>query len=84
LVGQVDGLQQHRRLVVFLASAVATQLQAADGIRGGDRGEDRQGRGHLRVRLGGWLAQDHLGDVDERLGLGATGAGLGESAGSDP
>jgi hypothetical protein len=39
VVGQVDGLQQRRRAVVVLGTAVATQLQAADGVAGGDRGE---------------------------------------------
>ena len=73
-----------RGVVVVLVSAVATQPQAADGIGGGDRGEDRQGRGHVGVSLGSWLVQDHLGDVDEGLGLFATGAGLGGRAGSDP
>jgi hypothetical protein len=53
-------------------------------IGGGDRGKDRQGRGHVRVRMGGWLAQDHLGDVDEGCGLFSTGAGLGGGAGNNP
>jgi len=48
------------------------------------RGEDRQRCGYVRVRVGGWLAQDHLGDVDERLGLFSTGAGLGRGEGNNP
>ena len=83
VVGQVDSVQQSRRVVVVLAPAVATQSQAADGIGGGDRGEHCQGCGHVGVRLGGWLAQDHLCDVDECLGLFATSACFGGGAGSD-
>ena len=45
VVGQVDSVQQTRRGVVVLASAVATQSQAADAIGGGLRGED----GHVGV-----------------------------------
>ena len=51
LVGQVDSVQQNRRAVVVLAPAVATQLEAADGIGGGDCGEDRQRCGYVREGL---------------------------------